>query len=469
MAYNPYDAIAAIATAAGGAARGIVRMSGPQAMEIAGRSFRDERGLAVLGASRSRRIRGVVRCGEPGEAPLDVPGELLVWPGPRSYTCEPAVEFHTIASPPLLAAALAQFCRDGARPAREGEFTLRAFLAGRIDLTQAEAVLGVVDARGPVELDAALTQLAGGLATPLRTAREQLMDLLAETEAALDFADEDLQFVSPQELRRRIEEAENSVRRVLDQLRHREADRRLPRVVLAGPTNAGKSSLFNSILAACGAAATPALVSPQPGATRDYLVAQIRVGGVACELVDTAGSTDEPSEIDRAALKLAARQRDGGDVLLLCRDEREARAKERIDERVDLAGPRVLLVETKSDLREPECAARATVDDSCTLACSAATGAGIPRLLSAVADALRRSLDEASHGAYAALTAARSRSSLETALASLAAARESSCAGRGELLAEELRSAVTALGEVLGATCADDVLDRVFRQFCIGK
>ena len=176
-----------------------------------------------------------------------LPCELYLWPGKRSYTGQPVAEVHTLGSPPLLEAVVRAVCRGGARPAEPGEFTLRAFLAGRIDLTQAEAVLGVIDATGNAELDAALKQLAGGLAGPLRLLRSDLLDLLAHVEAGLDFADEDLPFIKAEELLKRLDEAAAEVDRLARQLAFRgEAVVRV-RVAPCGRPNAGKSSLFNAL------------------------------------------------------------------------------------------------------------------------------------------------------------------------------------------------------------------------------
>ena len=185
------ETICAIASPRGGADRGILRISGPQAVERVKAAF-EPRGAGDIAALRcatvvegSLRLAGLT-------SPL--PCELYVWPDERSYTREPMVEVHTLGSPPLLDAALRHFCDAGVRLAEPGEFTLRAFLAGRIDLTQAEGVLGVVESVSSRELQVALEQMAGGFSRPLTGLRERLIDLLARVEAELDFAEEDIEF-----------------------------------------------------------------------------------------------------------------------------------------------------------------------------------------------------------------------------------------------------------------------------------
>ena len=237
MTFDLDDTIAAIATAPGGALRGIVRLSGAQCVTIATHAFEpDQTDSSPAGRFPTCR-RGTINL------PRDlgrVPVTLYLWPTTSSYTRQPTAELHLPGSPPLLEAALEIVCQAGARLARPGEFTLRAFLAGRLDLTQAEAVLGVIDAQGRQELDSALAQLAGGLARPLAALREQLLDLLAQLEAGLDFVDEDIEFISPAQLNHQLAAAAQLVENLANQMRDRSESGRLSRVVLVGLPNTGK-------------------------------------------------------------------------------------------------------------------------------------------------------------------------------------------------------------------------------------
>jgi tRNA modification GTPase len=391
--------------------------------------------------------------------PLIIAGNLFLWPDERSYTRQPSAEFHTTGSPPLLAAIVDELCRHGARQAAPGEFTLRAFLGGRIDLTQAEAVMGVVGSRSQAELDGALDQLAGGLSRPLKRLREDLLAVLAELEAGLDFAEEPIEFIGRAELRGRLERGLDLVRATLEQLATRDLPGDLPRIALVGPPNAGKSSLFNALVDRFGAVGgSRSIVSPLPGATRDFVTAVVELGGLACELIDVAGE-DVAAVADRiaeAAQHHAAYQRRAADLEVRCTpitgSEIGVQARGTADaDAIDVA--------TMADLAPDRAAGSAT-------ACSSVTGAGMDVL----ADEIRRRLAaQIGEGSARSATAARSAGSLREAERALSAAVELLDADGDELVAAEIRIALNAVGEVTGAVCAEDVLDRVFSQFCIGK
>ena len=453
MSYPLDDTIAAVASPPGGAARGILRLSGPQVRECLKHVFRPEAAVDWTAASSPTAIPGSLAL--EGIAPR-LPCEVYFWPTGQSYTGQPVIEVHALGSPPLLEAALGTLCAAGARLAQPGEFTLRAFLAGRLDLTRAEAVLGVIDAAGPRDLDVALAQLAGGLASPLGELRDKLVDLLAHLEAGFDFADEDLPFVTASELDAQLADAADRVRRLVRQMRSRADSAEPMRAVLVGWPNTGKSSLFNAL------AGATALVSDAPGTTRDYLTARLDLDGVGCLLVDTAGvdSTVPAGEAVRQAAQEASRQQTSQARLrLLCLDvSRTPNAWERarLDEHTDW-----LIVLTKADLpRQMELDRPAVVT-------SRHTGQGI--------DALRRRLREAvlaagAPGEVVAGTAVRCRDSLRLAAESLERARQLQRDVTGEeLVAAEVRLAIEELGKVVGAVYTEDVLDRIFSRFCIGK
>jgi tRNA modification GTPase len=455
MPYDLHDTIAAIATAAAGAARGVIRLSGPESFACVAQCFTPDNGFA-LHARERRRYSGTVAVTCPGRRePLSVPGHLFLWPDQRSYTRQPSAEWHMIGSPPLLAAALQEFCRHGARPAQPGEFTLRAFLAGRIDLIQAEGVLGIVDARTRGDLDDALDQLAGGLSRPLHALREDLLLVLAELEAGLDFADERIEFIERDVLRDRLAAGETAITATLGQLDLRERVDGAPRAVLVGLPNAGKSSLFNALVERYGEhAAARSIVSPTPGATRDYVSALIHLDGLSCLLVDSAGeeaATRAP--LDAVVQNAAAAERRRAELQIDCVDATTAK------DGASMPRESALHIITKSDLATSPSPER-------PLACSSKTGAGLDEL---ACELRRRLASIQGEGAAAAATAARCIASLNEARRALVAAAELLPSGHDELLAAEIRAALDALGDVVGAVCADDVLDRVFSQFCIGK
>ena len=225
------DTIAAIATAPGRGLRGIVRLSGPGTSDCLEKSLHLETGGELPGGSLPTCSEVLFHCPPPIG---DLPCQLYLWPTKRSYTRQVSAEIHLPGTPVLLESVLEHLCRNGARLARPGEFTLRAFLAGRLDLTQAEAVLGVIHASSQDELDNALGQLAGGLASPLKQLRDSLLDLLAQLEAGLDFIEEDIRFISPEELGRQLGQAQHTVEEITRQFTSRRAVESDCRIVIAG-------------------------------------------------------------------------------------------------------------------------------------------------------------------------------------------------------------------------------------------
>ncbi len=456
--YSLDDTIVAVASPPGGAARGILRLSGPDVRACVESVFRIEppRELAAI------RVPTAVA----GSLALDglaspLPCDLLFWPTGRSYTGQPVAELHTLGSPPLLELAMEALCAAGARLAQPGEFTLRAFLAGRLDLTQAEAVLGVIDAADGRQLEVALQQLAGGLAGPLRRLRNGLLDLLAHLEAGFDFADEDLPFITPGQLDGQLAAAGQTVDRLLEQMASRRETADLVRVVLVGWPNTGKSSLFNALLGRTGA-----LVSETPGTTRDYLTAELDLDGrVRCLLVDTAGIEPDaaPPEdsVRRAAQTAAVQQARLAQVRLLCLDStRPLNAWEESQMAACAEAP--LAVLTKIDL--PRC-----LELTClAVVTSSVTGQGLASLKEEIAAAVLAA--RGAQGEVVAGTAVRCRESLRLAAECLGRARQVLAGGGGEeLVAAELRVALDELGQVVGAVYTDDILDRIFSRFCVGK
>lgn len=457
---HPDDTIAAIASAPGGSARGIVRISGPETINVVSACFRASSGQPLGELTTATVVDGQFAS---HSAPhVELPASVYLWPNERSYTRQPAAEIHTVGSPPLLSLVLNAVYAAGARPAEPGEFTLRAFLAGRLDLTQAEAVLGVIEARGEGDLRMALEQLAGNLARPLSQLRETLLDLLAHLEAGLDFVEEDIEFVSRQELATQLDAAASLVAGTRAQLLARGRGDILPRVVLVGWPNVGKSSLFNVLVHGASA-----LVSNEPGTTRDYLSATVALDGVPCRLVDTAGHEIAAGDaISTSAQELSRDQTAQCDLELFCLDCTRPLNTWELDRLTDPSPIRRFVVVTKADqnrnLEIPSESLTATWIET-----SAATGSGLDRLrreIRAAIDDMNRSDSAASS------TAERSADSLRLAQESIARARDlNSTAGGEELIATELRQALGELGKVVGAVYTDDILDRVFSRFCIGK
>jgi len=432
------DTIVALSSAPGPGARAIVRLSGPAACAIVDRVFTaepaDARGRLVSGHLRLTGVR----------SPL--PADRYLFAAPHSYTGQDCIELHTVSSPPLIELLIADLLMAGARSAQPGEFTLRAFLAGKKDLTRAEAVLAVIDAGTDADLKAALAQLAGGVARPLDTLRDDLLNLLADIEAGLDFVDEDIEFVGKSDQLLRIATGLAQLTNLKRQLDDRTVSDRPIRVVLAGPPNAGKSSLFNAL----STAGPGAIVSPIAGTTRDYLTAVLDLAGIRVELVDTAGIRETTDGIDRASQALGQSQSERAEIVVWCVPSDEPDAL-----RPPLHLFDTLTVYTKSDLafREGE------------LSTSTTTPHGLENLRAA----LTAKVQSLSRPALAP-SQSRCRYHVDAAIDSLRRAHAHVLYDDPqELIALELRKALDQLGEMVGAIYTNDLLDRIFSRFCIGK
>lgn len=436
MVAQTHDVIAALSSAPGPGGRAIVRLSGPGSASVGGAVFTSP---TPLTPGQRSLTAGAVRL--PGVA-APLPADLYFWPAPRSYTGQDMAELHVISCPPLVERLLGALLQAGARAALPGEFTLRAFLAGKFDLTRAEAVQGVIEAGSRAELKLALGQLAGGMARPLQELRDDLLNLLADVEAGLDFADEDIHFVGQEETLLRLGRALAQVMLVGKQLDARAVSQRPFRVVLAGEPNAGKSRLFNALTGG------EALVSAEPGTTRDYLTRALSLGEVTAELVDTPGRQAGADAIAEQAQALGREQADDADLVVLCRAADEPRNEG--------GGASYLQVATKCDLAPAPAG---------WLATSAVTGAGLGELRALIAERAGAHRQPA-----LAPSASRCRHHVESCLGHLRRAHAVVLyEDPPELLALELREALEELGEMVGAVYTEDLLDRIFSRFCIGK
>lgn len=454
MQLDSHDTIVAIGTPHRPAGRGMVRLSGPETIGCISQCFEaDDAESDWQSLTAATVLPGKIRSRQ------TIPCQLLLWPTAKSYTRQPTAEIHTFGATPLLEQIVALLCERGARLAEPGEFTLRAFLAGRLDLTQAEGVLGVIDSHGLAELDASLEQLAGGLSKPLQATRQQLIGLLAELEAGLDFVEEDIEFISASQLCSKLQDAKHTVGEIRKQLGTRNVSEQLPRVVIVGPPNAGKSSLFNVLRKRWGSpgGSAEAIVSQQAGTTRDYVTAPLSIDGVECLLVDTAGEDDcmARGSINQVAQSMTGSQRESADLLIHCRETTSLEGRGGLP-----PGAEGLFVRTKSD--------RHKASDTSGLTCSSVTGEGIEQLATEIQSKLNDAL--ADFVGIAGCTALRCGDSLahaDQALGRALALAEQ--AGGEELVAAEVRTALTEIGRVVGTVYTDDILDRIFGQFCIGK
>jgi tRNA modification GTPase len=451
--------IAAPATPPGSALRGMLRVSGPNVRDELLACFHPDDPDTWRSATVPIIHAGSFLLDEDLRQPVTVG----LWPTSRSYTGQPMAEIYTLGSQPLLERMLSRLNEAGIRTARQGEFTLRAFLSGRIDLVQAEAVLGVIDSRDERELETALNQLGGGLSNRMLDVRRDLLELLSDLEAGLDFVEEDIEFVPHADVVRRLHEAEQAVEALLLLSQSRLRSETRAKVVLAGLPNAGKSTLLNRL-----AGQEAALVSEISGTTRDYLAVECDIHGQPVLIVDTAGWDVSGDSIMQAAQKFREEQIRQADLVIWCSPYGLAADEGRLDaeqrENCRSQSHAFLLLHTKRDLA-PQTAKPA---DELSVSALHKGSSEIDALLDRIAEELGSG--DSGEGGMIGTTSARCAETLRDTQSALTRAREAAETSLGdELIAMELRAALDGLGQVLGLIHTDDILDRIFSKFCIGK
>jgi tRNA modification GTPase len=441
------ETIAAVATPAGRGAIGVIRLSGRDAFAIA---------EALSGPLPPPRCVGLRRL-------LDADGEVLdealvlAFPGPASFTGEDVIELQGHGGPAVLGLVMDRVLQLGARPARPGEFSERAFGNGRMDLAQAEAVADLIAASSRRAAQSAVRSLRGEFSRRVEALVEQLTQLRAHLEADFDFSDDDLDPFEGRQLHAGLQRVADDLDEVLVAARQGERLSNGYTVVLAGAPNVGKSSLLNRL-----ADNEVAIVTPIPGTTRDLLRAEIELDGIGVEILDTAGLRETDDPIEREGVRRALQAVAEADLLVRVYDDRYPEQVAAMPAQAVREDTPSLAVYNKVDIS----AGLAGVRDAGTYGVSALSGAGIAELRAALTEALGYHpgaespfLARARH--VAALASARDR---------LAAALKLAGAGEGaELIAEELRAAQNLLGEITGRVTSEDLLGVIFSSFCIGK
>ena len=460
--WNTDDLIVAAATPSGGGCRAIVRLAGPDLGPVLPRLVLLQDGGSLPGFGMPPGLVSA-KLTDPLAADWGrLPLEILWWPGPSGPLGGPLAEIQLPASGPLVDAFVAEACRQGARLARGGEFSLRSFLAGRLDLIQAEAVLAVVEARTPDQLSAALDRMAGGVGGRLQRPRESLLDLLADIEAIIDFSDEHGPDAIPIDVRAswfRLGERLRGIDAELDAIRAGLASRdtvvsgRLPRVVLAGRPNIGKSSLFNALVGR-----PAALIADASGTTRDWIEVRVEQDGVAWMLVDLAGLDEDPA-VCGAAARVARNEILRADLVVACHDRSTPRFE------IASAATRIDVV-TRCDRAEGRMPPETDLTNA--IRTSSLTGKGIDTLRAAIGSAVAGLPGQ---GIAATL---RMRVGLDAACGAVSeACRLAEAAGGAEhdeaVVASLLHRAVASIGEITGREMGGDLLDRIFSRHCIGK
>jgi tRNA modification GTPase len=455
--YTLDDTIAAIATPLGQGGIGIVRLSGPEAREIGQRLFVPARSPDDTWPQPYRLYYGHIRVPETGQVVDEV--LLSYMRAPRSFTRQDVVEINAHGGVVALREILTLCLRKGARLAREGEFTLRAFLSGRIDLTQAEAVLDIVCARTEASLRVAVSQLGGRLSQAVREARQGLLRAAAYLEATIDFAEDDIPW---QDIAPDLRDAEACLQTLLREAEQGMIYRQGVRTAIVGRPNVGKSSLLNALLRN-----DRAIVTPIPGTTRDTLEEMLDLQGIPVVLVDTAGLTESQDLVERLGVERSRRAIAQADLVLLLVDG-SVPSQEDDREVAALAESRpTVVVVNKSDLPRV-CEAESLLPQAPHLAVSALTGEGLAALEAQLVEMILSGRIALGEGLVA--SSPRHRDLLQRALGHVHEAQQALVAGLvADLLSIDVSEAVAALGEITGETTSEDLLETIFSQFCIGK
>ncbi|MGI9860641.1 tRNA uridine-5-carboxymethylaminomethyl(34) synthesis GTPase MnmE [Moorella naiadis] len=455
------DTIAALATPPGEGGIGIIRLSGSQAVAIAGKIFNPRQGPG-LAASRSHFLRlGLIQDPDTGETIDEV--LISVMYGPHSYTAEDVVEINCHGGALATARVLQLVLRQGARLAEPGEFTRRAFLNGRLDLAQAEAVLEVIRARSSQGLQAAMAHLQGQLSGKIKELSTGLTGILAAFEASMDFPEE----VGPVD-QEKLQELRQILAGVEKLLASWEEGRLLSeglRIAIVGRPNVGKSSLLNALLNQ-----ERAIVSNIPGTTRDTIEETLQLGGFTCRLIDTAGLRETADTLESIGVARSKQAIEAADLVLMVIDLQDGIQAE--DRRIlaTVKNKQVIITGNKRDLAGDNCEGLAAfAGDNPYVAISALTGVGLNELAQRIRELVlggrvSRQADEP------LIMKVRHRDALERCREHLQSASAAWEKGLPEdLIAVDLWAAVNYLGEITGSTAREDLLDRIFSDFCIGK
>ncbi len=454
--YELNDTIVAIATPAGIGGLGIVRLSGGKALEIARQLFVSPHPLP----SKRQMLFGKFKNPHTGET-LDE-GLLLIMPHPHSYTAEDVVEFHAHGSPALLAQLVELLVGQGARAAAAGEFTYRAFVNGRLDLTQAEAVESLVSAHGDAARRQALRQLTGGLSAHLEPMEEALKALYLKIEARLEFSEDGIPPLDLEKFGKELAGVESGLEELSRSYQQGKVIREGLTVALVGPPNAGKSSLLNALLGS-----NRAIVTPLAGTTRDVVEGEIRHKGVRVRLFDTAGIREAKNVVEAEGIRRSRQVIEEADVIFWLLDASNPQESLEGLKNHHLPSERTWFLFNKKDLTRDESSWKNSgLDPERCLSLSCQTGEGLPQVVEKIESLIQTPLG----GEDVVLTSARHHQELQKALTSLGNLKKLMAAYQTyEFWAEELREAAMAVGRIRGRNLPATAFEDIFTKFCIGK
>lgn len=461
--FSGEDTISAIATAVGEGGIGIVRISGSKALAIADKLFAGKAGRRIIDIESHKVAYGTIVDPESNEI-IDE-ALLLIMRAPRSYTCEDVAEIHCHGGPVPLRRILAATLSLGARLAEPGEFTKRAFLNGRLDLAQAEAVIDVIRSKTDASLKTAVGNLSGRLSEQVRGLRQTILRMIAQLEAAIDFPEEDIEEAAAADVAQLIHTASAELAALLATAQTGRILREGLATVIIGKPNVGKSSLLNALLRE-----KRAIVTDVPGTTRDIIEEYVSIRGIPLKIIDTAGIRETEDIVEKIGVERAKELVSQADLILLLLDISTSLTPEDRDVLALLAGRQAIVLINKSDLPprleveevEQYAAGRQV------LRISAATGEGLAELEQAISDMVYGG--QVSQGEAAFVSNVRHADALRQAQQRLGDALATIEAGMpADCIVIDLRAAWEKLGEITGDTVGEDIIDQIFTQFCIGK
>ncbi len=459
-----HDTIAAIATARGEAGIGIVRVSGDLALPIAAELFRSPRGVFPTELATHTLTYGHIVDTNAADEVID---EVLlgVMHAPKTYTGEDIVEFNCHGGPVTLTAVLNLVVKSGARVAEPGEFTKRAFLNGRLDLAQAEAVAELIASKTDLNRKIAIQALAGKLSNTVNSLSDQLADLLAEIEASIDFPEEDLDFMKVETQLEAARAVQTDLTALLDTAHEGRIIAEGVNVAILGKPNVGKSSLLNALVGA-----TRAIVTDIPGTTRDTIEETINVSGIPLKLIDTAGIRQTDDIVEQQGVQRSKAVRDRAELLLLVFDASQPLNNADLELLQTAQSTKAILILNKVDL--PVLTPATTLLMHCpkkqVVETAIPEGKGLETLKSTICEELLGG--EWVVGESPIVTNARHQEALRRADEGLNYVIESLENGMPpDLVAVDLRISLDGLGDIVGKTTTEDILDRIFSQFCVGK